>query len=107
MTLPRGVAQPNQLAKQLNALSPLPLGVVKLRYTLDNDWSSDSAIFFWITLSDENASKTLLPRTMALSRLTILVGPNGPVIYTLLEDLRSTIDAPGGRRNGVAPTTAL
>jgi hypothetical protein len=61
--LPRGVAQPTELIKHLNALSPFPPGVVNLRYTVDNDWSGDPAIFFWITLSDETAHRTILPQT--------------------------------------------
>jgi len=55
--MPRGVAQPAELAKHLNALLPFPpeLGVVNFRYTLEDDWSGDPAIFFWVTLSDEAA----------------------------------------------------
>jgi hypothetical protein len=60
MILPRGVAQPTELIKHLNALAPLPSGVVNLRYTVDNDWSGDPAIFFWITLSDEAARQPVL-----------------------------------------------
>jgi hypothetical protein len=60
MILPRGVAQPTELINRLNALAPFPSGVVNLRYTLDNDWSGDPAIFFWITLSDEAARRTVL-----------------------------------------------
>ena len=61
--LPRGVAQPTELIKHLNALAPFPQGVVNWRYTIDNDWSGDPAIFFWITLSDEAAQPTILPQT--------------------------------------------
>ncbi len=60
MILPRGVAQPVELTKRLNALAPLPTGVVKWRYTIENDWSGDPAIFFWITLSDEAARPAVL-----------------------------------------------
>jgi hypothetical protein len=60
MTLPRGVAQPTELIKHLNTLEPFPSGVVNLRYTVDNDWSGDPAIFFWITLSDEAARPAVL-----------------------------------------------
>jgi len=58
--LPRGVAQPTELVKHINALGPLPPGVVNMRYTLGNDWSGDPAIFFWITLSDEAARPAAL-----------------------------------------------
>ncbi|MFZ0937566.1 MAG: hypothetical protein WAN37_18575 [Bryobacteraceae bacterium] len=60
---PRGVAQPNELTKRFNALAPFPPGVVNLRYTVGNDWSGDPAIFFWITLSDAEASQKILPQT--------------------------------------------
>jgi hypothetical protein len=51
--LPRGVAQPSELIKSLNALSPLdPSHVVKWDFTVGNDWSGDPAIFFLIILSD-------------------------------------------------------
>jgi hypothetical protein len=61
--LPRGVAQAPELIKRLNAFSPYPPGVVNLRYTIDNDWSGDPAIFFWITLSDEAAHPAVLHQT--------------------------------------------
>jgi hypothetical protein len=60
MILPRGVAQPTELIKHLNALAPFPPGVVNLRYTFDEDWSGDPAIFFWITLSDVAARREVL-----------------------------------------------
>ena len=63
MTLPRGVAQPTELIKQLNALAPFPPGVVNLRSTVDDDWSGDPAIFFWITLSDDAARQAVLSQT--------------------------------------------
>ena len=63
MYLPRGVAQPAELIKHLNALAPYPPGVVNLRYTIDNDWSGDPAIFFWITLSDDAARLPILSQT--------------------------------------------
>lgn len=60
MTLPRGVAQPTELIKHVNALAPFPPGVVKWNFTVDNDWSGEPAIFFWITLSDEAARREVL-----------------------------------------------
>jgi hypothetical protein len=61
--LPRGVAQPLELVKSLNALQPfLPPAVVNWRYTIDNDWSGDPSLFFWITLSDEAAKPQNLPQ---------------------------------------------
>jgi hypothetical protein len=63
MILPRGLAQPTELDKHLNALAPFPPGVVNLRYTLDEDWSGESAIFFWITLADDAARKSVLSQT--------------------------------------------
>jgi hypothetical protein len=63
MYLPRGVAQPVEFIKRLNALAPFPRGVVNLRYTVENDWSGDPAVFFWITLADEAAHPSILPET--------------------------------------------
>jgi hypothetical protein len=63
MILPRGVAQPAELVKHVEALAPFPAGVVNFRYTVENDWSGDPAIFFWITLSDEAARRDVLSRT--------------------------------------------
>ena len=60
MILPRGVTQPTELIKRLNSLAPFPPGVVNLRYTFDDDWSGDPAIFFWITLSDEASRRAVL-----------------------------------------------
>lgn len=63
MYLPRGVAQPTELIKHLNALAPYPSGVVNVRCSVDNDWSGEPAIFFWITLSDEAARREVLSQT--------------------------------------------
>src|SRR2546429_5097135 len=60
MILPRGVAQPAELIKHLNAIAAFQPGVVNLRYTVDDDWSGEPAIFFWITLSDEAARQAVL-----------------------------------------------
>ena len=74
MILPRGVAQPAELGKHLNALAPFPPGVVNLRYTIENDWSGDSVIFFWITLSDEAARRPVLPKTAGVSQTSLRNG---------------------------------
>jgi hypothetical protein len=63
MYLPRGVAQPVEFIQRLNALAPFPPGVVNFRYTLENDWSGDPAVFFWITLADEAAHPSVLSET--------------------------------------------
>lgn len=57
MILPRGLAQPTELIKQINALAPYPSGVVKVHFTVDEDWSGAPAIFFYVTLSDEAAAR--------------------------------------------------
>ena len=59
----RVLAQPTAFDDQFNSLPALPPGVVKLRYTFEDDWSGDPAIFFWVTLSDDAARKEVLPRT--------------------------------------------
>jgi hypothetical protein len=42
-----GIAQPSELVKKFNRLAHVVIrGVVKWRYTFDNDWSGDRAIFF-------------------------------------------------------------
>ncbi len=49
-------------SESLNALrSAIPSAVVNWRYTIGEDWSGDSAIFFWVTLSDEAAKRRNLP----------------------------------------------
>ena len=77
--LPRGVAQPTELVKRLDALGPLPPGVVNLRYTIEDDWSGDPAIFFWITLSDEAAHPATLSQTARRIRsfITLHLDPVG------------------------------
>jgi hypothetical protein len=61
--LPRGVAQPMEMVKSLNALTSLmPPAVVNWRYTIDNDWSGDPALFFWVTLSDQASRPENLPQ---------------------------------------------
>jgi hypothetical protein len=63
MTSWRELARPSELNEHLDALTPFPPGVVRLRYTFDDDWSGDPAIFFWITLSDDASRKEVLPET--------------------------------------------
>ena len=60
MMLPRGLAQSKELIKEINALAPYPSGVVNLHYTVDDDWSGDPAIFFYVTLSDDAARREVL-----------------------------------------------
>ena len=62
MFLPRGVIETEELGRRINELA-LPDGVVKLRYTVEDDWSGDPAIFFWVTLSDEAARREVLGET--------------------------------------------
>ena len=51
---PRGIAQPVGLIKSLNSIQHrMPPGFVKWRFTFDNDWSGDPAIFFSVVLSDD------------------------------------------------------
>ena len=52
--LARGISQAAELVKKFNGLAHVRIpGVVKWRYTFDNDWSGDPAIFFWVTLTEE------------------------------------------------------
>ena len=59
--MPRGVAQPDVMKTLISFGSLLPPEVVNWRYTIEDDWSGDPAIFFWITLSDEAAKRDRLP----------------------------------------------
>ena len=64
--LPRGVAQHSELIKEFNKLRHISIpGVVKWNYTLDNDWSGDPAIFFWVVLSDDASKSEKLRTTTA------------------------------------------
>ena len=63
MVSSRRLTQPTEVTEYFKALTPLPPGVVRLTYTLDDDWSGDPGIFFWITLSDDAARKEILPQT--------------------------------------------
>src|SRR5215469_10938699 len=62
--LARGIAQAAELVKKFNELAHVQIsGVVKWRYTLENDWSGDPAIFFWVTLTDEASKPASLRKT--------------------------------------------
>ena len=61
--LPRGVAHRTELDEKIKSLAPFPPGVVNLRYTVEDDWSGDTSIFFWITLSDESSERPILHQT--------------------------------------------
>lgn len=61
--LPRGVAQPAELKKQIDALAPFPPGVANLRYDVEDDWTGEPVIFFWITLTDESSELPILHQT--------------------------------------------
>jgi hypothetical protein len=70
--LPRGLAQPVELIKSLNALQPLMPGVVvNWRFTFGNDWSGDPAIFFWIVLSDDASDPKNLRQVTSAIKHTI------------------------------------
>jgi hypothetical protein len=43
-----------QIGQALNGIR-LPPQVVKLRYTIDNDWTGDPSLYFWLTVADEAA----------------------------------------------------
>jgi hypothetical protein len=79
MILPRGVAQPAELVKHVEALAPFPAGVVNFRYTVENDWSGDPAIFFGSPYQMKQLAGTSFPEraeaswTLSLNVLTRLV----------------------------------
>jgi hypothetical protein len=52
--LVRGNAQIDEFVEKLKSIQPLvPPGVVRWRYTFDDDWSGDPAVYFWVLLTDE------------------------------------------------------
>ena len=56
--------QAAELVKKFNGLAHVRIpGVVKWRYTFENDWSGDPAIFFWVTLTDEASEPVNLRKT--------------------------------------------
>jgi hypothetical protein len=77
------VGQRNVLAVQgatFSALQPfLPPAVVNWRYTIENDWSGDPSLFFWITLSDEAAKPQNLAQITKYitSIITQQINPRG------------------------------
>ncbi len=70
--LAKGVAQTGELVKKFNRLNHIRIpGVAKWRYTLDNDWSGDPAVFFWVTLTDEASKPANFPGVKAAFTSTI------------------------------------
>jgi hypothetical protein len=70
--LAKGIAQASELTKRLNQLAHVEMpGVVKWRYNLENDWSGDPAIFFWVTLTDDASRRENLRRATAAFTNTI------------------------------------
>ena len=64
MILPRGMAEPAELQARIDSLVPsLPPGIVNLRYSVDDDWSGDPAISFYITISDDAAREDVIGQT--------------------------------------------
>jgi hypothetical protein len=64
--LAQGIAQATKLVKKLNQLANFEIpGVVKWRYTFENDWSGDPAIFFWVTLTDDASRRENLRQSTA------------------------------------------
>jgi hypothetical protein len=64
--LAKGIAQTSELVKMLNQLAHVVIpGVVKWRYTFDDDWSGDPAIFFWVVVTDEASKPQNLRQTKA------------------------------------------
>jgi len=61
--IPRGVAQQGALDVSVrNAIDALGRDVVRVRYTLGQDWSGEYAIFFRIVLSDRASKRDQLLR---------------------------------------------
>ena len=59
--IPRAFAQQEQLDRAISGLKPaLGPEVVRLRYSLGQDWTGDSAIFFRIVLTDRASRRDQL-----------------------------------------------
>lgn len=70
--LARGIAQASELVKEFNQLAHVVIpGVVKWRYTFENDWSGDPAIFFWVIVTDEASEPQNLRQAKAAFIATI------------------------------------
>lgn len=64
--LARRIDQAPELVRKFNQLAHVPIpGVEKWRYTFENDWSGDSAIFFWVTLADKASEPQNLQQAKA------------------------------------------
>ena len=60
----RGIAHSAKLEAEINSILAQPIpGVVKWKHNFDRDWSSDEAIFFWVTLSDEASTREVRSKT--------------------------------------------
>jgi hypothetical protein len=69
----RAFAQRDQIDEAVNDLIPaLGPDVVRLRYTLGEDWSGDSAIFFRIVLSERASRRDQLYGVTSQIRDTIM-----------------------------------
>lgn len=78
MYVPRGVAQPEQLAAAIAGVErQLGPGVVRLRYTVGINWSDEPAIFFRALLSDEASQPEMLHdvATMVRERIEERIDP--------------------------------
>jgi hypothetical protein len=76
--------QASELVKKFNQLAHVHIpGVVKWRYTFENDWSGDTAIFFWVTLTDPAIKPSNLRQTKAAFISTIKNHVNLPTEWGL------------------------
>lgn len=70
--LAKGIAQAAELVKKFNQLAHVRIpGVVKWRYTFENDWSGDPAIFFWVILTNKASEPQNLRQAKAAFIATI------------------------------------
>ena len=61
MVIPRAVAQQNQFASAVADVEPqLVPEVVRIRYTLGNDWSGEPAVFFRVVLTNDASKRDRL-----------------------------------------------
>jgi hypothetical protein len=85
--LAKRITQASELVIKFNQLEHVVIpGVVKWRYSFDNDWSGDPAIFFWVTLTDQASKPQHLGQAKAAFIATInnhvdLAGERGYIPY--------------------------
>lgn len=74
--LPAGVVRQSQIAEHVAAIAEeLARDVVRIRYSIDPDWSDDWAIFFRVLLTDDASSEERRPEVIRRVRERLMSDP--------------------------------